>query len=97
MPTCNNCGKPKPDHTFQACPSCRLKWRKAKRIEIRKTIDSASVFSFLSAVATGQKHNTPEWMEYIRDEANALITKMGYPERFEISKHGNFQIGNVNK
>lgn len=29
--TCNNCGKPKPQDRFRACPNCRSEWRRYSR------------------------------------------------------------------
>ena len=34
--TCNNCGNPKPNRYYKACPECRAKWRKYDRKK-RKT------------------------------------------------------------
>lgn len=28
---CNNCGAPKPDDKFRACPDCRAAWRQQSR------------------------------------------------------------------
>lgn len=92
MPTCNACGKEKPDHTFAACPDCRARWRKSRSgAREKKTIDTRSVTSFICAVATCRRQNTAEWMEFIRDEANALLEKIGSPERLTVSRDG-FQI-----
>lgn len=90
-PTCNACGKEKPDYTYAACPDCRARWRAARSTKERKTIDTRSVVSFLSAVATCRLQNTPEWLEYIRDEANLLLEKIGASERLAVSSYG-FQI-----
>lgn len=51
-----------------------------------------SVRNLLGALSTCQKQNTPEWMEYITDEANKVCEEAGIDQRIIVNKRGNLGI-----